>query len=249
MTHPAHASSILLYLSLYRILETNEITLKDELQSTQVRCEKLKLEVASTDQVNEEVMRRMDAESESASLARDRAEAAIRQKDQVEVQLEKLQECYEKTLKRCGEVEEQDASNQSAMLTLQSDLSQSKDECADLETALEELAGMQVLAQEVETLRAQLTEVRKKLAKRDIEDDVDRVTPATMLEREKNNRKVYEKLIDDLRVQLDKMTLSYHDGKQKLHDAGLKLLRVEELQEQVEIYKENSVKYSQESMR
>ena len=117
-----------------------------------------------------------------------------------------------------------------------------------LETALEEAAGKQVLAQEVETLRAQLTDMRRKLAKRDIEDDVERMTPASMLEREKNNRKVYENLIDDLRGQLDKVTSSYHDCKQKLTEAELKLLRVEELEEQIQIYKENSVKYSQESL-
>jgi chromosome segregation ATPase len=231
-----------------RILESNEITIKDELQSTKVRLEKLKLEVVNTDQVNEELMKRMDAESENATLARERAEVAIRQKEQLEQQLEKLQDAYEKSLKRCEVMEESEANLNSSMLTLQSELAQTREECSDLETALEEAAGMQVLAQEVETLRAQLTDVRKKLAKRDIEEDVDRLTPATMLEREKNNRKVYEKLIDDLRGQLDKMTVSYHDSKQKLTDAGLRLLRVEELEEQIQIYKENSVKYSHESM-
>ena len=46
-------------------------------------------------------------------------------------------------------LEESEANLNSAILTLQSELAKSKDECADLETALEEAAGMQVLAQEV----------------------------------------------------------------------------------------------------
>jgi chromosome segregation ATPase len=229
--------------------EATEITLSDELQSTKVRLEKLKQEVVSTDQVNAELMKRMDAESESASLAMERAEVAIRQKEQLEQQLDRVQGSYENALKRCEVMAEAEASLNSTLLTVRSELAQKSEECADLETALEEAAGKQVLAQEVETLRAQLTEVRRKLAKRDIEQDAgDRLTPASLQEREKNNRRVYEKLIDDLRAQLDKMTLNYHDSKQKCAEAGLKLLRVEELEEQIQIYKENSVKYSHESM-
>jgi chromosome segregation ATPase len=231
-----------------RILESSEIALKDELQSTKVRLEKLKQEVASTDQVNEELMRRMDAEAENAALARDRAEAAFRQKEQLEQQLERVQEAHEKSLKRCEGLEEASASVNSTVLTLQSDLAAAREECSDLETALEEAAGKQVLAQEVETLRSQLTDVRKKLAKRDIEEDVERLTPASLLEREKSNRRVYEKLIDDLRGQLERSTQGFHESQQRLTEAGLKLLRVEELEEQVQIYRENSVKYSHESM-
>lgn len=95
-----HNNSILAY-CIFRVLEANEITLNDELQTTKVRLEKLKLEIANTDQVNEELMKRMDAESENAKLAQDRAESAIQHKEQLEQQLDKLQEAYEKSLKRC----------------------------------------------------------------------------------------------------------------------------------------------------
>lgn len=61
----------------------------------------MKLEIANTDEVNEELMKRMDAESENATLARERAETALVHKAQLEQQNEKLQEAYEKTLKRC----------------------------------------------------------------------------------------------------------------------------------------------------
>ena len=93
----------------FRILEANEITIKDELQSTKVRLEKLKLEVVNTDQVNEEIMKRMDAESENALIARERAEAAIQHKEQVEQQLDKVQDAYENALKRCEALEESEA--------------------------------------------------------------------------------------------------------------------------------------------
>ena len=93
-----------------------------------------------------------------------------------------------------------------------------------------------------------MSEVRRKLAKRDIEEESHSLTPASVLEREKNNRRVYENLIDDLRAQLDRATHSLTHTKQKLSEATVRLLRVEELEEQVQIYKENSVKYSHESM-
>lgn len=232
-----------------RALEASEINLHDELNSTRVRLEKLKQEVTNSDQVTEELMKRMEAESENASLARDRAEEATRQREQVERQQDKVQEGYEKSLKRCEELEEEVASMQSTVLTLGSDLAKAQKDCVELETALEEAQGGLVLAQEVETLRTQLTDVRKKLARRDIEEDVSRLTPAVMLEREKSSKIVYDRIIDDLRDQLAKMSSNYQVSQERLKEAGLRLLRVEELEADVQIYKENSVKYSQESMR
>jgi chromosome segregation ATPase len=230
------------------VYEASEVALRDELHATTARVQKLKQEVASSDAANEELTRRMEAECDTASVAHSRVEAAIREKEHVEQQLKRVSESHAHSLTRCEELEESEASLKSSILTLQSELAQSREECSDLTTALEEAAGHQTLAHEVTTLRAQLSEVRRKLAKRDIEEESHSLTPASVLEREKNNRRVYENLIDDLRAQLDRATHSLTHTKQKLSEATVRLLRVEELEEQVQIYKENSVKYSHESM-
>ncbi|CAE7832667.1 unnamed protein product, partial [Symbiodinium microadriaticum] len=81
----------------------------------------------------------------------------------------------------------------------------------------------------------------------DLDAEVDRISPAAAMERERTSRRVYEAIIEDLRTQLDTTTTNLHEVNQRLSDAKSRLLRMDELQEEVELYKETAKKVAIES--
>lgn len=196
-----------------------------------------------------ELTRKADAEAESANISREKAIEANRSKQSLESQVASLKDAHESALRRCEELEEEEVRLNSRIITLQGDLGMLNEKLRAKESALSEAADQRGLAAEVETLRSQLSEMRKKLLKKDLDHDLDQISPALAMERERSSRRVYETIIEDLRNQLDSTTTALHEANQRLSDARSRLLRMDELEEEVELYKETAKKVAIESNR
>lgn len=67
------------------------------------------------------------------------------------------------------------------------------------------------------------------------------------MDREKNSRAVYEGIILDLRTELDSITSTYHDTCQKLETSLKKCARVDQLEEEVAMYRDAAHSTAMES--
>jgi chromosome segregation ATPase len=232
-----------------RSMQLNEQKQRLEISTLSSQLTKLRNELNDYNLMQIELTRKADAEAESASISRDKANEALRSKQHLESQVAALKEAHEGALKRCEDLEEEAVHLNGRIMTLQGDLAVLNDKLRSKDQELNGAEGQRAVAAEVESLRAQLSEMRKKLLRKDLDNEVDKISPAAAMERDRNSRRVYESIIEDLRHQLDTTTSALHDANQRLSDARARLLRMDELQEEMELYKETAKKVAIESHR
>ena len=230
-----------------RTMQLNEQKQRLEISSLASQVTKLHAELRDHQQMQIELTRKADAEAESASLSKERASEAIRCKQHLEEQVHHLKQAHEKALQRCEILEEEGVELNSKLLTLQGELSDRQEQLRCKENELADAMGQIEVAAEVETLRGQLSDMRKKLLRKDLEMESLHVSPAAAIEKERNSRRVYEAIIEDLRKELDVTTTNLHEANQRLGQAKARLLRMDELEEEVQLYKEAAKRVAIES--
>lgn len=222
-----------------------EKKLLSEIAGLQAERNSLNRELQDVTFQNAELVKRIEAETEASDIASRRAEAAVRTKAQLQEQIEELKEAHEKVLSECHSYAEQISALQMAESTLKEDLSKAQEKVFEQETALASAAAAQGLVSEVESLRTQLHDVRKKLLRRDMDD----AAAVSETEREMNSKKVYEGIIEDLRLQLERSTSAHHEALQRLSDAMEQNNRYHQLEDELNMYKETTFMVTAESKR
>jgi chromosome segregation ATPase len=230
-------------------MEVSEQSLKLEIATLSSLSSKLKSELNDYTLFHEELTKKAEAESEMSAIARKQAADALRMRESLEDQIQALRSAHDSSLKRCDEMEEATVHLNGKILTLQSELATATERLREKESQLADSESQKAVAEEVESLRKQLSEMRRRLLKKDLDEETALISPATSLERDRAGRRVYENIIEDLREQLDRSSAAYHEALRKLNDANTKLLRVQELEDEVQLYKETAKKVAIESHR
>jgi chromosome segregation ATPase len=201
--------------------------------------ENLLSEISNLEEVRIELSKKAVAETEIALFQKQRADTANRGKEFTDQQIDEMNASHAQILESNTSLESQLSFAKSNISSLQTELNSFKEKNEDLEIQLVENKGAQAMATEVECLRQQLSTVRKQLVKRDMEDDA-QVSPRAVIEREQHSRGVYEGIILDLRTELDIVTNKYHETSQRLEDVGRKAARIEQLEDEIEIYRDTA---------
>ena len=200
--------------------------------------------------VQEELSSRIRAETEVLEHARSQADVAARGREFVDAQVKDLKLHYETCAEQNRVLEEEMTTSKLQATHLQSEIIQARDRITQLEGLLQKQEGDRNLNMEIEYLRGQLNDMRKRLIKKDMQDAEaggTNISSKAILEREQSNRAVYEGIIADLRSELEKLTVDYHDSQSKYEGALKKCSRVDQMEEEVKIYKECLTSSSMES--
>jgi chromosome segregation ATPase len=138
----------------------------------------------------EELSARVRAEAEMASTEQQRADAVARAKDFLDQQLIELRQAHSALLDTNHSLETILGDANAEISSLNAELAHCHEREAEKDIALEKAQASQSMASEVEFLRAQLSEVRKQLIKRGIEEDAGVLAPKTLLDRDNHSRQV-----------------------------------------------------------
>lgn len=214
-------------------LQQQQASLEDRLSHITRERDQYYSDARDLEAMANELSKTVQAEQEIARNANLRGDGATRGKEFMDQQLEEMRTAYGNMMDENSALESELCETKAQMMQLSKDLSLSREKAAMVDAALAEAAGAQALASEVECLRAQLSDVRKQLIKRDIEEDANSVSPRAVLEREAHTRQVYETIILELRSELDRVNGRYHETSQRLEDATGRAARVEHLEEEI----------------
>jgi DNA repair exonuclease SbcCD ATPase subunit len=244
-------------LSFNSLLQSNEQKFKMEISQLSSLNNKQRQEISDYELIHQELHQRIEAEVETSQISKALTQEALRSKESYEKQIDVLKHSYDAALKRYEELEEQCNELNSQNLTLQSELSAAREELSEQEVLLKESEEYKVVAAEVHQLRSQLIEIRKKIIYNNYTEEMNSASQGdrgggegamrSTLERERGNRRVYESIIEDLRSQLEKVTASYDDAQRKMSEMRTRVMKLEELQDELDLYKETAKKVALEN--
>jgi hypothetical protein len=220
--------------------------LQESMQLHSMRTQLLE-EISNLQVAHDDTVSRLDAEIDAKLAAQEKAEAAVKNRVFLESQMSTMRSAYEDALSASADLEREIATQKQMIADLQEQMIQLRDKEAQLETLQRQVTNQQAVSLELETLRTQLQVMRKKLVKKDLEEEAQVVAPRALLEREQQGRLVYEGIIADLRKEVDRVTSLYHDSVRRCDDLTLQASRADALQEEIELYKETAKAISQES--
>lgn len=219
---------------------------QENLQLHSIRTQLLE-EISVLQREHDDTVGRMDAEIDAKLAAQEKADAAVKNRLFLESQMTAMRSSFEGALSSSAHLEREVAEHKQTVSDLQEQISHLREKEAQLEKLQQQVTNQQAVSLELETLRTQLQVMRKKLVKKDLEEEAQVVAPRALLEREQQGRLVYEGIIADLRKEVDRVTALYHDAVRRCDDLTLQASRVEALQEEIELYKETARAISQES--
>lgn len=219
---------------------------QENLQLHSIRTQLLE-EISVLQREHDDTVGRMDAEIDAKLAAQEKADAAVKNRLFLENQMTAMRTSYEDALNSSAQLEREVAEHKQTISDLQEQILHLREKETQLEKLQQQVTNQQAVSLELETLRTQLQVMRKKLVKKDLEEEAQVVAPRALLEREQQGRLVYEGIIADLRKEVDRVTALYHDAVRRCDDLTLQASRVEALQEEIELYKETARAISQES--
>lgn len=145
-------------------------------------------EVRDLEAAQSELQKRLVAEGEASESARIRAEVAGRGREFVDAQIDELKVAYNKSVDLNRQMEAELTTAKSAVNTHLTELASAREHNRQLEEQLAHMETSQSMAMEIECLRAQLSEMRRQLVKRDMDDESASISPKYALDREQNSR-------------------------------------------------------------
>ena len=189
----------------------------------------------------DELTKRVVAEAELASSSMMRADVACKGKEFIDQQLDEYRKSHSNALDAKTSLEQQLNHSRNTILSLQNDLSESQKKIMEMEGLLSDASKNQAMASEVELLRNQLSDIRKKLLRREMEEEgSSTLSSKAIIEREQQSRAVYESIILELRTENDKINSKNLETLQKMEDLARKANRVDQLEEEVQMYKDTA---------
>lgn len=172
-------------------LSANVDRLEDQLSEVNRQQESLYEEKSKLETAVDELDRRMRAESELAAIASKRADVSTNGKVTLERQFEELRHSHSLLLESHNSLEMQLNSARTSIISLNNELTVARDRAELVDAALIEANNAQAMSVEIEYLRAQLTEVRKQLIRRGIDDEAGALAPKAIIDREAHSRQVH----------------------------------------------------------
>ena len=221
-------------------LKNTEGLLNKQVLSLELEKDKIVQEHRSSEMAFNEMEKRLKAELDANTAASIRADSAIASRNALENQVDELKFAHDAVLETRNRLETDLGAKNKLENSLREELQEAKERVMKLESSLQENEGSQQLSIEVEFLRAQLTDLRRQLTKREVEDEASHITPSTFVEREEQNRRMYEGIISDLRGEVERVAAAHQNTLTKLEEASRKAALCDQLEEQVQIYKESA---------
>lgn len=147
-------------------------------------------DIADLELTKTEIINTMNAEIESAKAAKELADSSIRNREFLGDQLQELKDLHQEALEKNIALEQELTTIKSSFNLLKNDFLNVKESLMQAEAALEEEKGREFMDGEIETLRAQLNDVRKQLIRRDLEDEAGSIGSRAAMDREQSGRQV-----------------------------------------------------------
>ncbi len=217
---------------------SQERSLNDQIKVLISERDEYSVLIKELDRTVEDISSQLRSESETRQALQEKADFAVQNRSFLDDQLLQLRRKYEE-IKEEHLVMIENEMNYKRQLTLFEEENQLlMNKVNEYEHMKEEVKSMQSLTLEIETLRSQLNHMRKRLIQRDLEEEAGVMTPQAIIEREQQGRQVYEGIIQDLRLEIDRLNVKYHELLRKYDEMMIKAGRVEQLEEEVEMYKE-----------
>lgn len=181
---------------------------------------------------------RLQAETKTIASLQKKVENSERSSTLLDQQLLHLQGIYGESKDTCHRLSIQLAASEASASKFRSELSRSKDQVLELESSLHAASETHMLAKQLDSIHSQFSDMRKHMIQRDLDDESGVNAQRSHFEREMQGRLVYEKIINGLRSDID-------DSSSKLQEAGFQLekaldrcLRLEQLESEIDVYKD-----------
>lgn len=221
---------------------------QQKIAQLQQDCDELTTYIHDLELNRDDMISTIEAETCAREAALSKAETAVKNRSFLDNQLNDLKKLYESALEKNVMLEEENSLTKIKINALQEEVFSLQESIRNFElNQNSEISSSQAMTSEIETLRLQLQNMRKRLVQRDLEDEAGSLSPQAILDRELQGRQVYEGIISDLRAELDKLNVKYHQLVQKHDDLLLQSGRVEQLEAEVEMYKEMARNITAES--
>jgi chromosome segregation ATPase len=219
---------------------------QDALEEATARIKELEEENKDILDVQKELTLQIGVHTAALAAERTRSEDARVNRQYLDAHVNELRDAHSSALQQCASTESELAAANTKISALMVELTTRREQAQQVEAAQQEAEHAHTLSVEVETLRGELTNVRKQLVRRDVEDEANAASSGdgsglsskAMSERETNSRKVYEGIIEDLRSSLDKALTEQYALVNQLELARRKGGRVEQLEEEVAMYRD-----------
>lgn len=225
----------------------HERQLQDQIKQLVSERDEISIIMKELDRNNDELNSQLKSEVETRLSLQEKADLAVQNRTFVDDQLQQLRQLYEEMKQNQMSLQDSESTWKRKCSIQEEEISGLKDKVGDFERMQEEMKNVQVMVIEIENLRSQLNHMRKKLIQRDLEEEAGVMTPQAIIDREQSGRQVYEGIIQDLRAEIDKMNMKYHDLLRKYDEAMIRAGRVDQLEEEVEMYKEMAKNLTAES--
>jgi len=198
-------------------------------------------DIRNLEMEKDELTKRVQAEAELASSSLMRADVAVKGKEFIDQQLDEYRKAHSNALDAKANLEHQLSVSRDSILSLQSQLAESQKKVLEMERLLADASKNQAMASEVELLRNQLSDIRKKLLRREMEEEgSSTLSSKAVIEREQQSRAVYESIILELRTENDKLNSKNLETLQRIEDLARKANRVDQLEEEIQMYKDTA---------
>lgn len=220
-------------------LEVREEQQLEELGFYRSQETELRATINELEEMQTQLTSRIAAEEQILEAARSQASVAAKGREFVDLQVRELSDQYDRACEHNRQLEAESTDMRVSLTQCQTELLQAKDKIAQLESVVQTVESNTNLSVEVSYLRTQMADMRKKLIRKDMTDlESGSSSSKALRDRENSSRLVYEGIILDLRTEIERLTVQYHDNQARHEELLKKASRVDQLEEEVRLYKE-----------
>jgi chromosome segregation ATPase len=211
--------------------------------------ERLTLEVNDWKSACENVTARLQAEVNSMIALQKKLESTEKSRDFFEQQLAHVQNLYVDSKDEIHRVTIQLGESDSLNIRYRKELARCKDRVDELECAIRDANESHSLVNQLDLLRNQFNDLKKHMIQREMDVESGASKQRTTLQIEHQGRTVYEKIIKELRNDLDESSTKLQDANFQLEKALQRCIRLEQLETEVVLYKESAKRLVEESQQ
>jgi chromosome segregation ATPase len=224
-----------------------ERSLNDQIKMLVSERDEYSVIVAELDKTVNELHSQLTTETQTRLALQEKADFAVQNRSFLDDQLVEVRRKFDEVKDENLQLMETENHYRQQMSQLEEENVTLLSQLKEMEHMQEEVRRSQSLSSEIESLRSQLSQMRKKLVQRDLEDEAGVLAPQAIVDREQQGRQVYEGIIQDLRLEIDRLNTKYHELLRRHDDHAARAGRLEQLEEEVDMYKEMVKNLSAES--
>lgn len=223
--------------------QQSEKTLSVQMETIQQEKQQLIDDIEQLESQYHEILQHIQLEKEAHEAMRERANAAVRNRTFLDEQVIEIKTLYEETLQKNNDYESTINDLQLTILKLSEKLQELSNQIDEKDHQLQKHSHQTTYQQEISQLKIQLTVMKKQLLQQQLQqenqfDGNGGYTSQSILQREQQGKQVYDTIIQDLRHEQQQINSKYEELLGKHNIMMMKAQRVDQLEEEIIMYKE-----------